>query len=280
MYNFKGKVAIVTGAAAKQGMGRGIAVALARGGADVAVFDKFEAPPSLYAGDEGWHGLSDVAKEIMSLGRKALAVKADVSNSKEVNDAVQKTLNTLDRIDILVNCAGLVGKRDTRVVDMTDEDWRFTIDVNLTGSFFISRAVARHMIKRSGGGKIVHFSSMQGKVGGATVAHYAASKFGVIGLVQSLALELAPYKINVNAICPGYIITNIRDAWLKDQAAAAGISVDEMRTKRYDEKASTVPLGRSGTVEDIVNLTLFLVSDKSDYMTGQAVNLTGGVTMY
>ena len=126
MYNFKGKVAIVTGAAAKQGMGRGIAVALARGGADVAVFDKFEAPPSLYAGDEGWHGLSDVAKEIMSLGRKALAVKADVSNSKEVNDAVQKTLNTLDRIDILVNCAGLVGKRDTRVVDMTDEDWELT----------------------------------------------------------------------------------------------------------------------------------------------------------
>jgi meso-butanediol dehydrogenase/(S,S)-butanediol dehydrogenase/diacetyl reductase len=112
------------------------------------------------------------------------------------------------------------------------------------------------------------------------IAHYAASKFGVIGLVQSLALEPEHYKINVNAICPGYIITNIRDAWPKGQEGVAGISVDEMRAKRHDEKASTVPLGRSGTVEDIVKPILFLLSDQSDCMTGQAVNLTGGLTMH
>lgn len=275
-----GKVALVTGAASKRGIGHAVALRLAGEGADIALVDRFDAPASLYSGDEGWKGLSEVAQEIGSLNRKAIALKADVSRSKEVRAAVKQTVERFGKIDILVNCAGIPGKRDTSVVKMSQRDWETALAVNLTGSFLTSKYVADHMIRRGGGGKIVHISSVRGKIGRAEGAHYAASKFGVIGLVQSLALELAPYRVNVNAICPGFVATSIRDEWCRKQALIQNISIDEARNRQFQKWSSIVPLGRIGTTEDIANLILFLVSPGSDYMTGQAMNITGGRIMH
>lgn len=280
MYDFNGKVALVTGAATKRGMGHCVTLELAKQGADVAVLDKYEAPPSLFSGDEGWRGLKEVVEEVKSLGRKGFATIADVSVSKQVDEAVKKVLAEFGKIDILVNCAGIPGKRENPVIECSDEDWQVILNVNLNGSFYTSRAVARDMVKRGQGGKIVHISSQAGKIGKPGRSAYASSKHGIIGLVRSLALELARHKINVNCICPGFIVTNIRDGHFKEQAPVLGVSIDEARDRRYQAVSASIPLGRAGMAKDIADLILFLVSSKSDYMTGQAINITGGVIMH
>lgn len=270
------KVALVTGASAKRGMGHAIALKLASEGADVAVLDKDPAPKSLFPGDEGWRGLEEIVEEIKAFGKRGMALIADVSNYQEVERAVEETIKNLGKIDILVHCAAIRGRVNVNVVDGDVEEWKRIFDVNLLGSFIISKAVARHMIERGGGGKIVLFASLAGRMGVKGSAAYAASKWGVIGLVQSLALELAPYKINVNAVCPGMIITNLRDQWFEEQAKIKGLSIQEVREKEYEELSKIIPLGRMGTVEDIVNLVSFLVSPNSDYITGQSINVCGG----
>jgi NAD(P)-dependent dehydrogenase (short-subunit alcohol dehydrogenase family) len=279
MGNFKGKVAFVTGAASKRGMGHAVALRLAAGGADVAILDKFMAPRSLFLGDEAWRGLEEEVEEIKAIGREALALTADVSNSKEASQAVEKVLEKFGKIDIFVHSAAIRGPVNVPVVDITEEDWRRVIDVNLTGTFVISKQVAQHMIKRGGPGKMVLISSVAEKVGVAGTAAYVASKWGILGFTQSLALELARYNINVNSVCPGHINTNIQDQWFEEQAKLLGIPTDEFRKNWYAETAKTVPLGRYGTAEDIADVVLFLVSGQSDYMTGQAINVSGGKHM-
>jgi NAD(P)-dependent dehydrogenase (short-subunit alcohol dehydrogenase family) len=271
-----GKVAFVTGAASKRGMGHEISLRLAREGADVVICDKFAAPKSAWAGDEAWKGLEEVVKEIEALGQKAFAVLAGVEDSKAVDAAVKAALNKFGKIDILVNCAGIRGTVGIPVVDGDEKEWRQIFDVNTFGAFIISKAVAKDMIWRNEGGKIVHIASAAGKIGAPGSAAYAASKWAVIGLVQSLALELAPYKINVNAINPGFFTTNLRDDDAVSKSKKLGITVEEFRVDEYKKLITMVPLGRMGRVEDIANLILFLVSDQSDYMTGQAINITGG----
>jgi 3-oxoacyl-[acyl-carrier protein] reductase len=279
MDDFNGKVALVTGAATKRGMGHSVALELAKAGADVAVVDKYEAPSSPFRGDEGWRGLKEVVEEVKSLRRKGFAAIADVSVSQQVDEVVKKVLRKFGKIDILVNCVGTGGKRDTPVIECSDEDWQVPLSVNLNGSFYTSRAVARDMVKRGQGGKIVHISSMLGKIGRPGMSAYAASKHGIIGLVQCLALELAPHKINVNCICPGWVMTNNRDAFLREQAKVLGISVDEVADKRNQLLSAPIPLGRVAKAKDMADLILFLVSSQSDYMTGQAINATGGFLM-
>ena len=276
----KGKVAFVTGAAAKRGMGRAVALRLAKEGADVVVNDKFPAPKSAWAGDEDWKGLEDVVKEIQAMGREALPVIAGVENSKEIDAAVQTALDKFGKINILVHGGGIRGTVGVPVVDGDETEWRRLFDINTIGSFIISKAVAKDMIKRNQGGKIVHIASAGGKIGIPGSAAYAASKWAVIGLVQSLALELAPYKINVNAINPGFFATNLRDDDAVARSKEAGITVEEFREDEYKKLITMVPLGRMGRVEDIANLIFFLVSDQSDYMTGQAINITGGHLMH
>ena len=276
----KGKVAFITGAAAKRGMGRAVALRLAKEGADVVVNDKFLAPKSAWAGDEDWKGLDDVVKEIQAIGREALPVIAGVENSKEIDAAVQTALDKFGKINILVHGGGIRGTVGVPVVDGDETEWRRLFDINTIGSFIISKAVAKDMIKRNQGGKIVHIASAGGKIGIPGSAAYAASKWAVIGLVQSLALELAPYKINVNAINPGFFATNLRDDDAVARSKEAGITVEEFREDEYKKLITMVPLGRMGRVEDIANLIFFLVSDQSDYMTGQAINITGGHLMH
>jgi NAD(P)-dependent dehydrogenase (short-subunit alcohol dehydrogenase family) len=277
--NLQGKVALVTGAAAKRGMGHAIALRLAGEGADIALLDKYPAPKSLFAGDEGWRGLEEEAEEIKALGRQCLPLIIDISNPKEVQEGIEATLAKFGKIDILVNCAAIRGMPNIPIAEGNEEEWKRIFDINLLGAFLLSKAVVRHMIKRNQGGKIVHFASLAGRMGVKGNAAYAASKWGVIGLVQTLALEVAPYKINVNAICPGMIITNLRDQWIAEQAKIAGITAEEYREKEYKEVSKLIPIGRMGTVEDIADVVSFLVSSKSDYMTGQSLNVCGGNRM-
>jgi NAD(P)-dependent dehydrogenase (short-subunit alcohol dehydrogenase family) len=276
MNSLKGKVALVTGGAAKRGIGHGVALRLAGEGADVVVVDKYAAPRSLFPGDEEWGGLNAVVDEVRSLGKEALAVVADINNSREVEAAVAKALEKFGRIDILVHCAAIRGPMTTPLVKLSEGEWRTVLDVNLTGAFLISTAVAKNMVARGEGGKIVLISSLAGNRGVPGSGAYCASKWGVIGLVKTLALELAPYKINVNALNPGTFSTHLRDENYVQLAQAEGITLSEFR-ERYDKQmAAKVPLGRMGTPEDIADLAWFLVSEHSSYITGQAVDICGG----
>lgn len=276
MSSLNGKVAMVTGAASKRGMGHAIAVRLAREGADVVVLDKFAAPKSIWPGDEGWGGLDEVVKEVRAQGREALAVVADVTSSKAVDEAVAKALKKFGKIDILVHCGGIRGSMTTPIVDLSEEEWRAIIDINLTGSFLISRAVAKTMIPNGEGKKIVLIGSKAATQGYAGSSGYCASKHGVLGLGRTLAAELAQYKINVNIINPGGFDTNLRDQEIIKRAKAQGISVDKAVEEELKKPGLRVPLGRLGKPEEIADLVFFLVSDQSAYITGKTIDIDGG----
>lgn len=256
----KGKVALVTGAS--RGIGRAVALRLAQEGADVVVnyHSNFQAA-------------NQVAGKIKNIGQRALVVKANVANGNEVNEMVNSALEKFGKINILVNNAGieLVGP----FVDLREEDWDAMFNTNVKGCFLCCRAVAKHMIKQKGG-KIINIASMLGKIGYESFAAYCATKFAVIGFTQSIALELAPYNINVNAVCPGSVDTDMLKKEFEDLAKQQGILVEEVRAKNI----SGIPLGRLEKPEDVAGLVAFLASDDSDYMTGQAINICGGVIMH
>ena len=276
MNSLNGKVALVTGAAARRGMGHGVALRLAGEGADVVIVDKYATPRSLFSEDKGWEGLNSVVTEVEAKGRKGLAVVADISKEQEVDAAVAKALERFGRVDMLVHCAAIRGPMTTPLVELSGGDWRTVLEVNLTGAFLISKAVARSMIARGEGGKIVLVSSLAGNRGVPGSGAYCASKWGVLGLVKTLALELAKHKINVNALNPGTFDTHLRDENYVQLAKAEGIPLNEFRERFDRQMIGRVPLGRMGTPEDIANLVLFLVSDQSSYITGQAVDICGG----
>lgn len=278
----EGKVALVTGAASKRGMGHRVAARLAAEGANVAVVDKFANPKSIWPGDEDWGGLDEVVVEIKAVGKEGLALVADVSSGREVESAVTKVIDNFGKIDILVHCGGIRGSMTTPIIELTEEEWRSTLDINLTGSFLIAKAVARRMIPDGQGKKIVLIGSKAATEGYRGSAGYCASKHGVLGLARTLALELAQYKINVNLINPGAFDTNLRDQAIQQRAQAQGLTVAEMlkkeaQTPRPAGPASNIPLGRMGTPDDIANLVLFLVSEQSSYITGEMIDIDGGV---
>ncbi len=278
MSSLSGKIALVTGAASKRSMGRAIAVRLAKEGADVAVLDKYLAPKSIWPGDEGWRGLEVVVEEIKAQGRNGLVLEADISNSKEVDNAVAKVTAKFGKIDILVHCGGIRGAMTTHVTDLSEQDWRAIIDINLTGSFLIAKAVAKTMIPNGEGKKIVLIGSKAATQDYAGSGGYCASKHGVLGLGRTLAAELAQYKINVNVINPGGFETNLRDQAIIQRAKAQGVPLEkavEEESKKVGPGPS-VPLGRLGKPEEIADLVVFLVSDQSAYITGEAIDIDGG----
>jgi 3-oxoacyl-[acyl-carrier protein] reductase len=277
MSSLKGKVAIVTGAASKRGMGHATALKLAREGADVIVADKIAAPKSLFPGDEGWGGLDEIVREIEAMGRKALALTMDINVSREIDAALEKIIKKFGKIDILVHAAAIRGPVGVPVIDLSEKDIRAIIDVDLVGSFLICKAVARDMAARGKGGKIVIFCSLAGIQGVAGSAAYAAAKWGTIGLTKSLALELAKYQINVNGINPGMIVTNLRDETFQKVAESEGITWEEARKRDHEAVASRIPWGRMGKPEEAADLVYFLVSDLSTYVTGEVIALGGGV---
>jgi NAD(P)-dependent dehydrogenase (short-subunit alcohol dehydrogenase family) len=259
-------------------MGRAIAVRLAKEGADVAILDKYLAPKSIWPGEGSWGGLTAVVEEVEAEGRKGMMLVADVANSQDVDSAVSKVIAKFGKIDILVHCGGIRGAMTTPVTELKESEWRAIIDINLTGSFLIAKAVAKTMIPNGEGKKIVLIGSNAATQGYAGSSGYCASKHGVLGLGRTLAMELAPYKINVNVINPGGFETNLRDQAIIERARSQGITVEqavEEESKKVGPGPS-VPLGRLGKPEEIADLVLFLVSDHSAYITGKAIDIDGG----
>ena len=230
--------------------GRAIALALAAQGADVAVN---------YAGSEA--AAKEVAAEIEAMGRKAFVIQADIASTEASTAMVDAVVKEFGRIDVLVNNAGIT--RDGLIMRMSDEDFEKVIDVNLKGCFYMSREAAKIMMKQRFG-KIVNISSVVGVMGNAGQTNYAASKAGVIGLTKSLAKELASRKINVNAIAPGMIETDMTNV-LSD-------AVKEKMTE-------AIPFKAAGKAEDIANAVAFLASEESSYITGQVLCVDGGMVI-
>lgn len=243
----KDKIAIVTGAA--QGIGRAISIGFARDGATVVIADV----------DIG--GANAVVAEIEGMGKSALALSVDVSCSREVAEMAVRTLDKFKKIDILVNNAGIT--RDSFLIRMSDEDWRQVIEINLKGAFNCCREVAKAMIKKRSG-RIINIASIVGLTGNKGQVNYAASKAGLIGLTKSLARELAGRGINVNAIAPGFIETTM---------------TKKLPESIKEKTLGKIPLARAGSVEDVVKATLFLASQYADYITGQVINVDGGMIM-
>ena len=277
------RVALVTGAGRMRGLGRAIALRLARDGLDVAVID-IKPLASQQLDDEveaGWRGIESVSDEIAGLGRRGLAIYADITDPAQVRRAVEQTIAELGGVDVLVNNARAVLGRDfVPIVELEPSEWDRVMAVNARGVFLCAQAVARHMIARGGPGNIVNISSSASKRGRAGAAAYSASKFAVNSFTQSLALELAPYRINVNAICPGTIESGRFNLKEKLAAEAAGVSLLEIQRARFAERGKQIPLGRVATVDDVANMAAFLISPQANYITGQAINVDGGVSFH
>ena len=281
MYDLTGKLVVVTGAAGRHGIGRAIALRLAQEGADVVVTDIQGSLEAIRPEDRqaGWQGLTSVVDEIESLGRRSLGLISDVSDSAQVAGMVQRTLDQFGRIDILVNNAGSRPGRDrVPVVDLEEDAFDEVMRVNVRGTYLCSKAVARHMVQRDGGGKIIVISSGAGKRGRARFAAYCASKFALIGFTQSLAQELGAHGINVNAICPGLVDTERTD-FIAAALAPQGESTEEYRAMMIREREATIPMGRVAAGDDIARVAAFLASSESDYLTGLSISVSGGTEM-
>lgn len=244
----KDKVALVTGAS--RGIGRAIALSLAEAGADVVIN---------YSGNEA--KANEVAAEIEKMGRRALAIRANVAEFAQVEQMVEQVLSHYGKLDILVNNAGIT--RDNLIMRMKEEDWDLVIDTNLKGVFNCIKAVTRPMMKQRSG-RIINISSVVGVMGNAGQANYVAAKAGVIGLTKSMAKELASRGITVNAVAPGFIETDMTDV--------LGENVRE-------ELMKLIPLSRLGKPEDVAHLVRFLASSGADYITGQVIHVDGGMAM-
>ena len=259
----KGTVGIVTGGA--RGIGRGIATCLAREGVNVVIAD-------LGQNQDIAQDMAETARHVTAQGVEALSVSVDVRDSDQVQAMVKAAIDRFSKVDILVNNAGVIGVAP--VAAMEEAEWDRVIGVNLKGTFLCSKAVAPHMMERRSG-RIVNLSSQAGKRGHAGIAHYCTSKFGVIGFTQSLAQEMGPFNVTVNAICPGEVDTAMfRDVLAPAMAAARGITVDEVWK---DWIATRVPLGRPQSAEDMGEAVVFLC--RAENITGEAINVTGGSEM-
>jgi meso-butanediol dehydrogenase/(S,S)-butanediol dehydrogenase/diacetyl reductase len=258
MYGLDGKVALITGAG--RGIGRAIALRLAREGCDVALSDL-----NVQTAEES-------AAEVRALGRRAVAIGADVTRADQVDAMVARTLAELGRIDVLVNNAGI--QIVVPLLEMSEGQWDSLFEVNLKSYWLCARAVAPHMIERGQGGKILNAASRAGKTPSrlSPTGAYATTKHAVIGFTRALAFELASHRINVNCYCPGVVDTPMWEQIDREVARLTGAPVGSIKARAVAE----IPLGRIEQPEDVANLVAFLASAESDYMTGQAINITGG----
>jgi 3-oxoacyl-[acyl-carrier protein] reductase len=269
MPDLEGKVAVVTGAGRHRGIGRHIALALARQGADVVVTGSGRPPETFPEGEKaiGWRDIDSVADEVREMGRKALPIVTDMTKAADTQRLADAAVEELGRIDILVNnAASGRGTDRVPVINLDESEWRRVIDLNLTGTFLATKALGARIVEQGEGGTIINISSILGRQGMVTSAAYSASKAGMLLLTQVLALEMAPHKITVNAICPGLIGTSRMD----DVTAPGPIRDMVMRT---------TPLGREGWPEEVGELAAFLCGPGGAYITGQAINIDGGRVM-
>ena len=260
-----GKVAIVTGAGRMRSIGRPIAVTLARAGAAV-VLTGTGRPPERYPDDEkaaGWRDIESVADECRAVGGRVLATISDVSSERANDDLVALAVREFGRLDILVNNAGAArGDDRVPVTELTYETWKKVLVTNLDGTFLLSRAGARQMLKQGDGGSIVNISSIASKLAGANTAAYSSSKAGINALSRAMALELGSSQVRVNALCPGIIDTFRMD--------------DLGRGELWQQTLKRIPLGYAGDGQECAEMVLFLVTDRGKWITGQAINVDGG----
>jgi 2-deoxy-D-gluconate 3-dehydrogenase len=245
-FSLQGKVAVVIGAS--RGLGQGMAGAMAEAGADLVPVARTLS------------SLEKMADEVTKMGRKCLPLKVDVSNMSEIQSLMDRVAETFGKIDILVNSQGTQVRKPA--MEMTEEDWDGLMAVNLKSVYFSCQAAARHMIKQ-GKGKIINVASLTSVLGLANITIYGASKGGVASLTKGLAIEWARHHINVNAVLPGYFITEL----------TADLFKNEERAKWVLDR---IPLGRTGNPEDLATAALFLASEASDYITGQIIPVDGG----
>lgn len=257
-----GRVALVTGAGRRRGIGRGIALELARAGADVAVHAR------------AWEGEPWPVAEIAALGRRCVAVEGDLTDPAVVTRIEREVRDALGPADVLVNNAGVAGGAgQDALLELDDELWYRTVDVNLNAVYLVTKAFLRGMVD-GGRGAIVNVSSVAGRAGQPRMGAYVATKFALIGLTQQLALEYAP-AIRVNCVCPGSTDTDMMDGTFARRDAAAGAPPGAARAARI----ASLPLGRQGTPQDIGCAVAFLASDAAAWITGQTLNVDGGQRM-
>ncbi|HBE77166.1 MAG TPA: 3-ketoacyl-ACP reductase [Firmicutes bacterium] len=256
MSNFLDKVVFITGSGT--GIGRAIALSFATEGA------------RLILTDINTDHLEQLAKDVAILTNiKPLTYKMDVTNASQVEMVIALAVEEYGRIDVLINNAGVSSM--VKVIDMTEADWDFNMNVNAKGQFLVTKAVLPHMIAVKSG-KIVNTASMASKLGAPLLAHYSASKFAVVGFTQAVAKEVAQYGINVNAVCPGFVATGMQDREVVWEAKLRELTPEKVRQEYIDQ----TPLGRLCYPEDVAKVVLFLASPAADFMTGQAINVTGG----
>ena len=277
MGNLEGKVALVTGASKPTGIGYAIALTLAREGADVIVCDlghKLEGFEG-YCRFAGMDEVEALSEKIRALGRKSLVVQLDVTSPESIAQMAEKVKAEFGKLDILCNNAGAAP--GPNLIEFQDpKAWHATIDTNLHGTFFVTRALVPLMKNQpEQGAVIINTASRAGKVPKGGQAAYCVAKAGVIMLTKVMALEFAPYKIRVNAVCPGQIETDMREWGYKVEAFIKGRNVDQV----IKDTADSVPLKRIGKPSEVAEVVAFLASEKSSYLTGQAINVTGGQLM-
>lgn len=243
----QGKVAVVTGAS--RGIGKVIALDLAAAGAKIV------------ASARSLESLEDLVQEIKTAGGEAIAVQADVASTEDVANIFSSAVEAFGRVDVLINNAGIT--KDGLLLRMKDQDWDQVLDTNLKSAFLCTKAAAKLMSKQKAG-RIINISSVVGEMGNAGQANYCASKAGLIGLTKSVARELAKRNVTVNAITPGFIVSDM---------------TEELSDKVKEEMSSQIPLGRFGEASDISASVLFLASDGAGYITGQTLGVNGGMYM-
>jgi NAD(P)-dependent dehydrogenase (short-subunit alcohol dehydrogenase family) len=249
IFDLTGKVAVVTGAT--RGIGYGIALGLAQAGADLVVVSRNQAD------------CDRVVQEIQNMGRRAIGVATDVTQNDQVRRLVEVAVTKFSKIDILVNNAGTAITK--KAEELTEEDFDRVVNVDQRAAFFVAQAVGLQMIKQGEGGRIINIASILGLVGERQVLPYCVAKGGLIQMTRALALEWAKYNITVNALCPGYVLTPMNEAVLKDE-------------KIYSSIISKIPMRRLGEIEEMVGAVVFMASDAASYMTGQCLVIDGGWT--
>ena len=278
MRGLDGKVALVTGAARYRGIGRAIALRLAEEGCDVVVTGSRRTPDAFPAAEQeiGWQGSASLAEEIEAMGRRALAIDGDVADRDDVASMDAAIRERFGRVDVLVNNAAVASEAGvSTILDMDEDVWFRTVDINLNGLFLVTRAVGRLMREVGEGGSIVNMSSMAGRQGLANYGAYSPTKWAMIGMTQQLAVELAGDRIRVNCICPGSTDTDMMDGTFQRTANKLGADFDQVKKG----VRARIPWGRQGDVSEQASAVAFLASDDASYITGQTLNVDGGMRM-